>query len=612
MGMRHWRRYVLAAVVVAVLGLFLLWPIAQVVVDAFDTSSVPADSSGVSFAPPTATTRPTATRPVATLPAATRPVTTAVPPPADGDGLSVDRGDPLAWFKLILADESYLELLFNAARVAVCATLASLALALPLAVLADRVNFRGKALASAMLMVPMILPPFVGALAFKKLFSRGYGPVNLLLKSCGVAEIDFLSGGFWAVVILEALHLYPIVFLNATAALANIDPAMSEAARNLGASRWRVFRRITLPLMRPGLFAGTTIVFIWSFCELGTPLMVGYSQVLPVRIFNNLKELDDSGMTFALVLVMLSASVGMYMMGKVFFGRGASASAGRAVVAGTQRRAGLIVTALCWLAFGVVTLVAVVPHIGVVLMSVTDQWNDTILPSSYTIRHLQAVFEDPDTWNAIINSLRYAGAATVLCAVLGFCISHLVVRCRIWGGGVLDTVGMLPLAVPGLVMATGYVAITRSGGPLEAIGPMRNPAALLIIAYTIRRLPYMIRSLSAGLQQTPVALEEAAENLGASRLRAMMKVTIPLILANILAGSILTFSFNMLEVSDSLILAQTREFYPITKQIYELRQPGPGQYLASALGVYGMVLLGGTLLLANVLLGKRMGQLFRV
>jgi len=529
------------------------------------------------------------------------------------DGFFDRGGFTLWWLGEVFIDPSVREWLLNAARVAVCTTIASMLMGVPLAVLADRVNFRGKTLASAMLLAPMILPPFVGALAFQKLFARQWGSINLILDAIGLEKMDFLGGSnkFWMIVALEALHLYPIVYLNAASALANIDPAMAEAGRNLGGSRWRVFRRITLPLMRPGLFAGATIVFIWSFCELGTPLMLNFEGMLPVRIYDGLTEQSTPTLTFAMVFVMLSASVGMYAVGKALFGRAAATPVGRANVAASRRPAGLLANLGCWAVFGVVTAAAVLPHTGVVLRSVAATWDDTILPSSYTLRYLTDVFRDERTWNSILNSLRYAGFSTLLCAALGLVVSYTVVRLRIRGAIVLDSVSMLPLAVPGLVMAAGYVAITVRGGPLEALGPGRNPTALLVIAYTVRRLPYMVRSISAGLQQSPETLEEAARNLGSSHPGAVLRITVPLIMANILAGGILAFSFNMLEVSDSLVLAQTREFYPITKQLYELGK-GSQHNLAAALGVYGMALLGATVLAANLLLGKRMGQLFRV
>lgn len=558
------RRYILALAIAAVLAAFLLWPIAQVVREAF-----------------------------------------------------YERGRATGyWLASVFTDPSVREWLLNAFKVALATTAVTTVIALPLALIADKVNFRGKALASALLMAPMILPPFVGALAYLKLFARDWGSVNLILDAIGLPKVDFLgAGGFRAVVILESLHLYPILYLNCVAALANIDPAMGEAARNLGASRWRVLRTITLPLMLPGLFAGLTIVFIWSFCELGTPLMVNYDPILPKKIYDGLQELDTPTKTFAMVFVMLAASVAMYATGRAVFtllGRGGGAMVSRGGAGSAVKKAGLGVSLACWAAFGLVTAVAALPHAGVILMSVSDRWDDSILPTGYTLRHLGAVFRDEQTWESILNSLRYAGSSTVLCALLGVAVSYLVVRLKIRGAWALDSTSMLPLAVPGLVMAAGYVAITLPGSPLEAIGPTRNPTVLLVIAYSIRRLPYMVRSVSAGLQQTSETLEEAARNLGASRFGAVARITVPLVMSNILAGGILAFSFNMLEVSDSLILAQTTDYYPITKQLFVLAGIGQTKNQAAALGVYGMALLAGTLLLANMLLGKKMGQLFRV
>jgi len=137
--------------------------------------------------------------------------------------------------------------------------------------------------------------------------------------------------------------------------------------------------------------------------------------------------------------------------------------------------------------------------------------------------------------------------------------------------------------------------------------------ALLVIAYAIRRLPYMVRAAYAGFQQVSTTLEEAAVNLGSTTLRALRRVTMPLISANLIAGGILAFAFAMLEVSDSLILAIKQQFFPITKAIYQLLgRIEDGPYIASALGVWAMAFLALALVTAGVLLGRRMGQLFRV
>jgi iron(III) transport system permease protein len=135
----------------------------------------------------------------------------------------------------------------------------------------------------------------------------------------------------------------------------------------------------------------------------------------------------------------------------------------------------------------------------------------------------------------------------------------------------------------------------------------------LVIAYAARRLPYVVRSAAAGLEQTPKDLELAGANLGAAKFTVLARITVPLVFANLVAGALLAFTFSMLEVSDSLILAQQTQYYPITKAIWELSQRlGDGLYIASALGAWAMILLTLTMLSANALLGKKMGAIFRV
>ena len=172
---------------------------------------------------------------------------------------------------------------------------------------------------------------------------------------------------------------------------------------------------------------------------------------------------------------------------------------------------------------------------------------------------------------------------------------------------------MLPLAAPGLVLAFGYISMTQDGRAFAFLNPSKDPTLLLVIAYAVRRLPYVVRSAAAGLQQTSVALEEAAQNLGSPPLRALRRITLPLIAPNVLAGGLLAFAFAMLEVSDSLVLAQKQQHFPITKAIYELfLMMGEGRYVAAALGVWAMIFLALTILTTSRILGRRLGALFRV
>lgn len=525
----------------------------------------------------------------------------------------------LTHIRLVFEDPTLVMGLLNAGKVAAASTLVCLLLALPLAVFAARYTYPLKGVFASLILVPLILPPFVGAIGMQALLGRE-GAINALLGT----HMDILGRAkFWGVVIVNALHLYPIIYLNATAALANLDPALEEAAENLGASHWRRLFKVTLPLIRPGVFAGATIVFTWAFTELGTPLVFDYSQVTPVQIFVKLKEIESSPEPYALTIVMLVTAIGIYAVGKWLLAGRAYPMYSKASRASSEKplppAVGWCVTA----AFAIVTLLALLPHIGVVLTSLTGPggWYGTVLPTSWTLHNYGQALGHPEAFNSIVNSLKLSVAAVFLAILYGLLAGYVIVRTKARGRGLLDALSMLPLAVPGLVISFGYVAMTLrwpfgEGNPLSFIsvlGGDPNPMLLIIIAYAVRRMPYVLRSTVAGLEQTSGELEEAAMNLGASRVGAVRKVILPLIMANLIAGALLAFSFAMLAVSEPLILAQQQEDYPITKAIYGfLNRLGDGPFIASAMGVWGMALLTVTLVGASILLGKKLGSIFRV
>lgn len=533
-----------------------------------------------------------------------------------GGFIDADGHFTLAHLGALLAHPLYREGLINSFLLACVTTVFTFALGLPLAYCADRFRFPGKTALTALILVPLVLPPFVGAIGLRQIFGQ-YGALNSLLQHAGLlaqgATIDWLAHGrFWGIALVEALNLYPIVFLNAVAALANVDPAMEEASANLGCTGWRRFRRITLPLIRPGLFAGGTIVFIWSFTELGVPLVFDYDRLASVQLFALLKEMTGNPAPYALVALLLILSTLFYTIGRGFFGRSSHAMTARANTASAARRLPWWRALPVSLFFVAVLLFAVLPHIGVVLVASSRDWYATLIPEQFTLENFRLALGHDLTVSSIGNSLRYAALATVLDLIIGVAIAWVVVRSRLPGRQFLDSLAMLPLAVPGLVLAFGYLAMTREGRFFAALDPVENPTILLVIAYAVRRLPYVVRAAAAGFQQTSVALEEAAQSLGATAWRALRRITLPLIAANLIAGGLLAFAFAMLEVSDSIILAQKADYFPITKAIYELFQLlGDGRYLASALGTWAMAFLALTLIALGVLLGKKAGTLFR-
>ena len=257
--------------------------------------------------------------------------------------------------------------------------------------------------------------------------------------------------------------------------------------------------------------------------------------------------------------------------------------------------------------------VAILPHIGVVLSSFAERWFFTILPSQYSTQYYAEVFTNGLTATSITNSLLYSGLSAFLDLGLGLVNAHLLAREMFPGKSLLDALAMLPLALPGLVLAFALLMSYNLHGWWAWIYPRTNPTFLLVISYALRRLPYIVRAAYAGYQQTSVTLEEASYNLGAGRWRTFRRITLPLIAPSLIAGTILTFCFAMLEVSDSLILAMETRFAPITRGIYEVMgRPSPDSAaLACALGVLAMGLLGGGLLLGSRLMGQRLGVFFR-
>jgi len=515
----------------------------------------------------------------------------------------------------VLRNRLYMEGLRNAFAISVVTTFFVFAISLPLAVLYDKFDFPGKSLCPILMMAPMILPPFVGALGYQQLLSY-YGVINSILVSLGIAPVDLLGGEgrFWSICVMEALHLYPILYLNLITSLGNIDPSLSEAAKNLGIGRVKRFFRITLPLLRPGIFAGGSIVLIWSFTELGTPLMFGYNTVTPVQIFNAINELGSNQSAFSLVLIMLIASTLLYLVGRVLLGSAAGTNAVKGMTGSTAERLSGWKKYLPGAAFCGFTCIAALPHITLILTAGSESWYRTILPLKYTLMHFSNALSDTLVVPSIVNSLEYSIIATLIACSIGLATAWLTKRSGIRFAALFDLCAMLPLMIPGLVIAVGFLGMFI-GIPLarKLFDPINNPVLLISCAYAIRRVPYVLRAAASGLEQTPVDLENAARNSGCTSFGAFRKITVPLIAANLVVGALFAFSFSMLEVSDSLILAQKSIFYPVTKAIYALSSNlGNGPYIAAAFGVWAMVFLASTLIAAGVFLGRKVGSIFKL
>ena len=528
----------------------------------------------------------------------------------------VDRNGPTtAYFGAVLASPVYLEGFVHALAIGVASTTLALLGGLSLALAFDRWTFPGKRLMTALVPMPLVVPPFVGAIGIKQLLGQA-GALNALLVRlhllAAAHPIDWLrTSRFWSVVVLITFHLYPIAFLSLSASLQSLNPELDEAAENLGCSLPRRLLRITLPLVAPSLIASGTLIFLSASTELGVPLMCDYTRVTSVQILSGLSTAYTAPAVYVLVTAVIAFALVAFAVSRVLLIFLPPRTLTRRTLHRPSRPLAGWRGAMCAASVTSVVLVTTIPNAGVVLVSLSGDWYRTVLPAGLTTVHFQHALGNAMVLPSIANSLRYVSLATAIDLLLGLTIAHLVTRAKVPGIGVLDALAMLPLVLPGLVMAFGYLAMSRPGQPLSLLGRAGDPTGLIVVAYATRRLPFVVRAATTGLSSMDVSLEEAARNLGATALGTWRRVTIPLVAAHLFAGAVLAFSLSMLDVSDSLVLAQRPGTFPITKAIYELSSLlGEGPWLAAALGVWAMVFLAASIAVARAVAQGSSGRAF--
>ena len=511
---------------------------------------------------------------------------------------------PLAAF---FARPLFREALVNTLVSGVLAVALGSAIAVPLALLSVRYDFPGRGTLTTLGLLPLVIPPFVGAVAFQQILGRS-GMVNLLLLERFGVTVPFMEG-LRGVILVQTLHYFPFIMLNMAAALAGLDRSLEEAAQNLGSSGFRLFRRILMPLSLPGYAAGALLTFIRVIDDLGTPLMLNYTTLLAPQAYVRVTTVgltDVDGYVVCVVLVVLSLAALWVVKGLI--GQGDFTAAGRSGEA-PALRLGVGGTTLAWTIALLLLGPALLPHAGIALLSVSKVWSLTPLPTVFTLANYEEIlFRAP---HFIWNTLRYALLASLLDVGLGAVIAWLLLRGRARGRQWLDTIATMPLAVPGVVLAIGYLRVFH-GWSIPGLGsPLTSTWLVLVIVYAVRRLPYTVRSAYAALQQLPLSLEEAAQNLGARRTRAFLKVTLPLMARGLLAGGLLAFVSSSVDLSSTMLLVPRVELGPLSYGIYLYMQSAVGRGPGAALGVVAIALVAaGTWLAAR--LARRPAGLFRV
>jgi len=485
------------------------------------------------------------------------------------------------------ATSLFRESFFNSCYVATMAVLLASVIAVPLATIIARYDYPGAGLIHALGAVPLVMPPFVGAVAMQLIWGRN-GSVNLILMDLFGFKIPFMEG-LNGVIFVEALHYFPFILLNLAASLANIDGSMEEAGQNLGASGWSLYRRIVFPLALPGYVAGASLVFVKVFDDLGTPLLLNVTNMLAPQAYLRITSvgLDDPvGYVISAIMVVFSlvamGVASLALRGKDYATqqRGGGGLGRRQLTGWAKVLAhGFVIVAL---------LVSLSPHIGILLLSLGTIWSFSVLPDAFTFDHYATIYREGP--QLVANTVLYCGLAAAIDVLVGGAIAYFVLRTRMPGRNVLHYVAMASLAVPGIVLAIGILR-TYYDIKLPDGRALATFWGMLVIAYAIRRLPYALQSCLAALRQVHGSLEEAAENLGAGKLATLRRIVLPLMAGGLLAGFVTSFATAAVELSDTLLLVTREIDAPISYGVYVYMQSPAGRGPGAALGVLAVIVV---------------------
>jgi iron(III) transport system permease protein len=514
--------------------------------------------------------------------------------PSTGDLTLQNFGD---FFGTALFRESFYNSFYVSAMSVIVATI----IALPLAYITTRFNFSGSILIQSLGFIPLIMPPFVGAVAMQLIFGRN-GTVNLLLRDNFGFTIPFMDG-LNGVILVQSIHYFPFILINLSASLRNIDRSMEEAAQNLGAHGLRLFRRIVFPLATPGYVAGAALVFIKVFDDLGTPLLLNVNNMLAPQAYLRITSVglnDPMGYVISVILVAFSI---LSLWASFLVMRGKDYATVQKGGGGLAKRD--LAPREKVLAYGVVIFILLVvlsPHIGLLLLSFGTIWSFAPLPDAYTFDNYIRMWEGSQQY--VMNTLLYAGLAATVDVILGTAIAYIVMRTGIAGRKWLDYMATAALAVPGVVLGIGYLRTFQEVDVPFIDKPLASWWVIIAIALMIRRLPYALRACMAALQQVSLALEEAAESLGANKFRTIRRIVVPLMSGGILAGFVTSFATAAVELSATIMLVSSDKDSPLAYGIYLFMQTPSGRGAGAALGILAVIIVAIGTVLSQIIIER--------
>ncbi|WP_313637014.1 iron ABC transporter permease [Paenibacillus sp.] len=464
----------------------------------------------------------------------------------------------LAYFTKFFSKPYYLTALFNSIKVTVCVTALSALIATPLAYLMSTVKIKGNSTIRIMILISSMSAPFIGAYSWILLLGRN-GVITQFIKNVfGFTMPDIY--GFTGILVVLTLQMVPLIFMYVSGALKNVDQSLMEAAESMGYKGFNKMRKVLLPLITPTLLAGGLLVFMRALADFGTPMLIGEGfKTVPVLIFNEfISEVGgDDGFAAAIsVIVVLFATVIFLLQKYVSNRKSFTMSALHPIEAKKKSGIGNIVAHVVIYAY---TLIALLPQLYVIYTSFLKT-NGRIFVDGYSLQSYIDAFSN--IGGVIANTFFLAIVSLVFIILLAILIAYVTVRRRNALTNTLDIFTMFPYIVPGSILGIALL-ITFNDKPLALSGT----ALIMIISFVIRRLPYTIRSSAAILHQINGGIEEAAISLGASQMRTFFKITLPMMVAGVVSGAILSWVTIITELSTSIIL-YTGKTKTVTVAIY--------------------------------------------
>ncbi len=609
--------------------------------------------------------------------------------------------------------------IFNAIFAGLMTTFICSLIGLTVTVIFSRYHFFGKKFFQFLTIFPLVSPPFVGAFAVSRLLARN-GIVSNFLQQYIPGLPELLGHTIWGVIFIQSVHLWPLVYFNTAASYSKLDPALEEQARNLGSWGGNLYRQIILPLITPGFVAGAVLVFIWSISDLGTPIVLNFMEFAPYQAFAALREKRESYIEAAYALVFIILIVSLIAL--LFASRvvGMKDYAPEKVSGMEQTRlmqtASKPKTILFWVMLVTLYTLSMLPHIGIIIVAFVEriQYGE-IIPTLWTFEGVTTALGRDDIIAMIFNSLIYAFFAMAITTIIGVIVGFLLVRKKYLRGisyvmlaiggyvglmlgaqlafqftgtttktsvmlgstilmavlfyGIgrllnlrcLEIFSTMPFAIPGIVLASGYIVYFSDTTSIWGLLPPqldtlpifgefteglrdfllrrlgeKSPTSgqwgmtrftsfwfILVVSYSMRRMPYTVQSSTAILRQIHESLEEVSHNLGASTKYTFRRITMPLMASGLLAGGILTFITSFTEVSTSILITPPNAVFkpifpfppvqgssdPITKGIYDQIQRGDTT-TAGVLGLIQMITAGTGMGITQKVMGERTGTVF--